>query len=110
MKTSSPATPHRSQPVRNGGKQGLLGWLTAPGLGEDLDHHHIRRPLKAEPGILGDNLPGGMFRDHVEVVPLRDAKFSHDRGVDSLTDPAELLRAAALVDVDSHERHSHLLR
>src|SRR6476659_3920725 len=101
--------PRGGQPVRNGGKQGLLGGLTAPGLGEDLDHHHVRRPLEAEPGILGNNLPHGMLGQHVEVVPLRNAKFSHDRVVDALAESAELLRAAALVDVNSYERHSHLL-
>ena len=89
MKTSSPATPSVGQPVRHGRKQGLLGFLAAPGLREDLDHHHIRRPLEAKPGILGDDLARGMLRDDMEVVPLRNAIFGQDGVMDS---PAESLR------------------
>ena len=110
MKTSSPATPmaaSRSATAAN--SDCLASWLR-PRLGEDLDHHDIRRPLEAEAGILGQDLPRGMFGQDVEVVPLRNAVFGHDGVMDAPTERLELLRGPALVDVDSHEWQWKLLQ
>jgi hypothetical protein len=59
----------------------------------------------AEARIPGEDLPAPVFGDDREVVAFGDAVFREDGIVDAMAERAQVLDAAAPIDVDAHKGH-----